>query len=384
MDARGGRLRVVHVTFGLDVGGLEQLLLEFADAGAARNFDQLFVSLGYSGAVGEELRRRGWPVVCLHRPSGFCPTLATQLMRMVRGIRPDVVHTHDVRALIYGAPAGRFAGAKRVIHTQHGQALGLSNRQRRIAKLAAKAVHRYVCVSRDAATVARDVLQIDEAKLRTIVNGIDLERFVGAEHAPADGDAGPIVAVARLSREKGIDVLLEAVALARTSAPDLRVEIAGDGPCRDELERQCAELDVADCVTFLGQIAGVPDLLRRARAFVLPSRSEGIALTLLEAMASSVPLIATRVGGTPETVVDDQTGVLVPPEDPAALAAALVRLWSDSTERERLATAAKWRAAELYSVDRMVESYERLYRGLELDERQESPAAAEAAVAVAP
>ncbi|HMP08340.1 MAG TPA: glycosyltransferase, partial [Lacipirellulaceae bacterium] len=168
------------------------------------------------------------------------------------------------------------------------------------------------------------------AKLLTIHNGVDVERFM-PEGEVHDGwqDAGPLVAVARLSPEKGIGTLLEAAAVARETTPDLRVEIAGDGPCRDALLRQRDELGLDDCVEFLGQIEDVPSLLHRARMFVLPSDSEGIALTLLEAMAAGLPVIATRVGGTAEAVRHEETGFRVPPQDLPAAVAAIGRLLDD-------------------------------------------------------
>ena len=158
-------------------------------------------------------------------------------------------------------------------------------------------------------------------KVRTILNGIDQERFPFSGSAPD----GSVVTVARLSPEKDIANLVQAAAIVRQSDPDLRIEVAGDGPCRGELGRLVGELGLDGCVSFLGEIHDVPALLARGAIFVLPSRSEGISLTLLEAMACGLPVVATRVGGTPEVVVDGETGLLVPPADPAALAEAVLQ-----------------------------------------------------------
>jgi glycosyltransferase involved in cell wall biosynthesis len=357
-------MRIVHVAFGLDVGGLEKLLLEFAAHANPELQRLLFVSLGANGAVGDELRRMGWPVVCLYRQQGFQPIIVPQLARIFRGARADVVHTHDARALIYGAPAARLARVPNVVHTQHGQGLGLSRRQAWLVRMAAMATSKFICVSRDAAQIASDDLGIPAHKLCTIYNGIDIERYMTDEAEEGDLDGGgPIVAIARLSPEKGIGTLLDAMAIARETSPDIRLEIAGDGPCRPALERQCDDLGLSDCTDFLGHVDDIPALLHRARMFVLPSESEGIALTLLEAMAAGVSVIATRVGGTPEVVVDDHTGVLTPPRDAVTMAGAISRLWADAEERERLATAGRWRVRELFDVERMMQDYHDIYCG---------------------
>jgi glycosyltransferase involved in cell wall biosynthesis len=171
--------------------------------------------------------------------------------------------------------------------------------------------------------------------------------------------------VARLSPEKDIESLLKATALAAREDADLRLEVAGDGPCMAELRRAAAGFGIDGRVRFLGEVRDVPALLARAGLFVLPSRTEGVSLTLLEAMASGLAVVATRVGGTPEVVAHGETGLLVPPGDPAALAAAVLRLRRDAFERERMGRAGRLRVERRFDVRRMTAAYERLYLGLE-------------------
>jgi glycosyltransferase involved in cell wall biosynthesis len=169
------------------------------------------------------------------------------------------------------------------------------------------------------------------------------------------------VTVARLSPEKDLACLLQAMALVMARDPSIRLEIAGDGPCREELVRLAQELGLGGTVRFLGEVRDVPALLRRASVFILPSRSEGISLTLLEAMAAGVPVIATRVGGNPEVVVDGQTGLLVPAQSPNDLADALLRIRGNNEDAQLLGRAGRRRVESHFDIRTMVAHYERLY-----------------------
>jgi glycosyltransferase involved in cell wall biosynthesis len=352
------RLRVAHVTFGLDVGGLEKLLAEFARHADRERFDLHFVSLGHGGAVAEEVAAAGWPVTALGVPTGLRPGLAFRLARLLRRIHADVVHTHDDRPHLYGTLAGRLAGVRRIVHTRHGQGINLSRRQAALVHLAAGWVDRFVCVSHDSARLA--ILQgVPARKVCTVWNGIDLARFPCTGPRPE----GPAVIVARLSPEKDHATLLRAAALAVRADSSFRLEVAGDGPCRTDLHRLAEELGLTGHVRFLGAVRDVPALLARAGLFVLSSLSEGVSLTLLEAMASGLPVVATRVGGNPEVVVEDETGLLVGPGDPDGLARGLLSLWQDPDRCRRLGGAGRARVERHFDVRGMVAAYERMYRG---------------------
>jgi sugar transferase (PEP-CTERM/EpsH1 system associated) len=354
----GRRLRVAHVTFGLDVGGLEKLLVEFARHADRRRFDLHFISLGHRGPVADDIEAAGWPVTALGVPAGLHPGLALRLMRAFRRERTDVVHTHDDRPHLYGTLAGRLAGVRRVIHTRHGRSPGLSRRQDALVRLAAAWVDRFVCVSRDGARLAL-CRGVPARKVCTVTNGIDMARF--SCHGPRPG--GPAVIVARLSPEKDHATLLRACAVAVREEPSFRLQVAGNGPLREDLLGLAGELGLTESVRFLGAVRDVPGLLAGAGLFVLSSLSEGMSLTLLEAMASGLPVVATRVGGNPEVVADGLTGLLVPPADPPALAAALVRLWRDPAAGHRMGREGRARAERHFDVRAMVASYERMYLG---------------------
>ncbi|HZY84656.1 MAG TPA: glycosyltransferase [Gemmataceae bacterium] len=357
-DARPGRLRVAHVTLGLDVGGQEKLLVEFARHADREGFELVFVSLTGRGQLAADLDAQRWPVVALEQPPGLRPRLILRLARLFRELKVDVVHTHDDKPLLYGAPAARLARVRRVLHTRHGRGFGLSRRQRLLVRLAARLTDSFVCVSDDCAELSR-AQGVSARRVRTLRNGIDVSRFSYA--GPHKG--GPVVTVARLSPEKDLETLVRAAALAAAERPAFRLEVAGDGPCLLGLQKLVRTLGVGDHVRFLGEVRDVPSLLARASLFALSSVSEGISLTLLEAMARGLPAVATRVGGNPEVVADGSSGLLVPPGDPPALARAMLELWGDRSRAQKMGLVGRRRVEQGFDVKRMVARYEALYRG---------------------
>ncbi len=348
-------LQIVHVTLGLDMGGQEKLLVEFAQHADRDRVALHFVSLTSRGVLAEQLQAHGWSVTALEAPQGLRPGLVRQLAGLFRQLHADVIHTHDDRPNIHAAPAAWLAGLP-CLHTRHHQGAHLSRRQRWLVRAASWCNIRFVCISHDsAAWAARQ--GIARHRLLVIHNGIDLSRF--SYQGPTRN--GYVVTVARLSAEKSLHTLLDAVALVTREQVSFQLRIAGDGPCRASLEQQAQRLGIQRHVHFLGQIHHVPELLAGARLFVLPSRTEGISLTLLEAMARGLPVVACRVGGNPEVVAEEQTGILVPAENPKELAQALFRLWTQPDLCATMGMAGRRRVEELFDVRRMVAEYEKLY-----------------------
>jgi glycosyltransferase involved in cell wall biosynthesis len=275
---------------------------------------------------------------------------------MFRRWRTEVVHTHNERPLLYAAPAGRLARVRRVIHTKHGRGTGNTRRQNWLAAGAARLTDRFACVSEDCTRLA---LQqgVPANRLLTLHNGIDTRRFA---YTGPQRD-GPAVAVARLCADKDLATLLHAVAQVIHETPEFRLHIAGDGPCLPELRHLTSQLDLTAHVRFLGPISDVPALLQQARLSVLSSVSEGVPLTLLEAMACGLPVVATHVGGVPEVVQDGVNGLLVNPAAPADLASALLRVHRDFDFASRLGSAGRRSVESRFDVRQMIAQYERLY-----------------------
>jgi glycosyltransferase involved in cell wall biosynthesis len=351
-------IRIAHVVQQLDTGGMERLLVEFARHADRASFEPCFVAIGPSGAVAEELAACGWDVTALAEPPGLRPTIVYRLARLFHDRRVDVVHTHNTKPLLYAGPAARLAGVRGVVHTRHGRRHGASRRQALAFRWAARCADHVVGVSDDTGRLCRGE-GVDPRVVRTVPNGIDLERFPVAGPDPS----GPAVFVGRLVADKGVATLLRAARAVAAVRPAFRLAIAGAGPCEAELRGLAADLGIAGgVVDFLGEVRDVSGLLGRASLFVLPSLTEGMPLTVLEAMARGLPVVATSVGGTPEAVADGETGLLVPPGDATALAGALLRVHADPEGARRMGLAGRRRAEVRFDVRRMVSEYEALYR----------------------
>jgi len=350
------RMRVVHVTQYLDMGGQEKLLVEFARHADRSRFDLHFVCLSNKGPLANEIEKLGWPVTAFNSPSGFTPGLIPRLALFFRRQSANVVHTHESRPLVYAAPAARLACVKRVIHTRHGRSSDSTPRQIYLTNLAARCVDFYVSVSEDCTrlTLAEG---LKWTRLETIRNGIDIERFSFVGPTPG----GPAVIVARLNPEKDIATLLQATALVAREDPNYRLKIIGDGPQRGDLEKLKDELGLRNVVAFLGMRDDIPTLMGTASVVVLSSVSEGISLTLLEAMARGLPVVATKVGGTPEIVSHGLTGLLVPPSAPRMMADALLELRRDPLRSRQMGVAGRKRVEEFFDIRRMVARYEEIY-----------------------
>ncbi|NQV27608.1 MAG: glycosyltransferase [Rhodopirellula sp.] len=354
------KLRVCHVSMCLLTGGLERLLVEFGTNRDGERFETSFVALDGMGAPAEELQQQGHHVECVaDLVSGKLARLR-RLTKIFRDGQFDVVHTHNTLAHFYGAIAARLAGVPVVVNTQHGRGCGKSWKAKLQFRLANRLTDRVVGVSEDAAKLCRN----DDARSadRTIAlwNGVDLDRFEyrGPSTQPV------AISVARLSPEKDFATLLRATWILIKDRPDFRLKIVGDGAERQKLEQLADDLSLNHHVEFLGERSDISKLLPQAGFFVSSSRTEGISLTLLEAMSVGLPVVTTRVGGNPEIVVDGKTGRLVSPDSPEELALAMRDLLQDQEAWPVYGELARQRVEQHFNVRNMVRQYEDLYREL--------------------
>jgi glycosyltransferase involved in cell wall biosynthesis len=350
------KIRIAHVVGQLDMGGMEKLLVEFARHANRKQFELQFIAFGKRGVIADEIEALGWPVRSLGTTPGLKPRLIVRLSRLFRELGADVVHTHNTGPLLYAGPAAKLAQVAWVIHTRHGQRFGATRRETAMFRLATLTANRVVCVSQDSAAITRKE-GISPKRIRIILNGIDTTRF-----PPANPENNkPFLAVGRFSPEKDFANLIRAAAIVVRSDPTFRLDIAGDGVCMPDIRQRVSELKLEGAVRLLGQVSDIPTLLTKASCFTLASLTEGISLTILEAMAARLPVVATRVGGNPEVVADGKTGLLVPAADPTALAKALLELWRDPARRRNMGDAGRARVETHFDVQHMVAEYENLY-----------------------
>jgi glycosyltransferase involved in cell wall biosynthesis len=287
-----------------------------------------------------------------------------QLRRLARWFqdrRVRVVHTCDFYANVFGLPAATIARVPVRIGSRRDVTIPeRSQGQWLLQRLCYQLAHRVIANS--SAAAGRLIEEgVHPRKVLTIANGLDAERFAIPKRESAPGGARIVTTVANLRPGKGHDVLLRAAARLVRRVPDIRFRIVGEGPRRRDLERQAAALRISSHVDFLGHRGDVPDLLRSSNVFVLPSFMEASPNALIEAMAAGVPIVATRVGGIPEAIEHDRSGILVPPGDDRALAAGIARLMKRPQIAARLAEAARQTAASRFSFDRMVREFQQLY-----------------------
>lgn len=290
------------------------------------------------------------PIAELAELRAFDPALGTagrfrMLVRELRRARPRLVHVVDVWPLAF--LAARVAGVPRVVVTHHTPALPRSD------NAVGRVLWRLGWATRPDVIYTSAADRAADGRTGVVIPlGIDLQRF------EVDRRPGRIVGtVARLVEQKGIDTLIAAAPAVLESHPDVRFVVVGDGPLRPELERLAQGMPVE----FVGARDDVPEQLARFDVFALPTRFEGLCLAVIEAQAAGVPVVATPVGGIVETVVDGETGLLVPVDDPDALAAAVRRLLDEPALAARLADEARRRARSRFSVEGMVAATRRLY-----------------------
>ena len=368
VEDAGRRPRIVQVIPSLRVGGLENVALRLMSH-LAPYVDQAVITPGPSGPLASRVPTgvAVFPMGETHRPDRWN---AVRMAKLFRQLRPDIVHTRNWTCIdaIVGA---RLAGVPVVIHGEHGREAadpeGRNPRRRQVRRLLSPFVTEFVTVSRDLGRWLVEQVRVPARKVRTIYNGVDTDRFAPGDRAAArqalgiPADWALAGTVGRLDPVKDQAGLIRAFARAPEAGKSALV-IAGDGPSRAELEAVTRELGLGDRVRLIGERADIPLVLRALDVFVLPSLGEGISNAILEAMATGLPVIATRVGGNVELVRDGLTGCLLESRNPPALADALHGYLGDRARAHAHGAAGRERAVSEFGLDRMLAAYTALYR----------------------
>jgi glycosyltransferase involved in cell wall biosynthesis len=371
-------VRLLKVVPTLLCGGTETQFMTLARSLDPDRFQLAFTCLRRWGPFVDELADRRIPLREYRISSFRSMNALAQQARFawyVASERVQIVHSYNFYGNVFAIPPARLAAAPVVIASIRDRGPYLTPMQKR--------VQRYVCKAADCVLVNADAVKdwlvadkYDPATIVVIRNGVDLSRF----SEPPDPDrvrrefglppGVPLVAVvSRLIRLKGLEYFLEAAALIAARLPTVRFAIVGEATkgeytYRPMLEQLAERLGIRDRVVFAGLRSDVPALLGGVTVSVMPSLDEALSNVVLESMAAGAPTVATRVGGTPEAIVDGVTGLLVPPANALALAGAIERLLDDTELATRLGRAARQSIQERFTVERMVRATEQLYLDL--------------------
>jgi len=364
------KIKIFHVFHSLNMGGLENGVVNLVNRSNAEFFSHEICCLSTSGVVSERLEV-DIPIFDMHKREGNDWRMILQLIRLIKSRQPNIVHTRNWGG-VDAIAAAAIAGVSTIIHSEHGWNLddprGQNYRRRQIRRLFSFPVSHFVAVSADIKDWLIDDVGVKKDKIRVIFNGVDTEKFLPGDQPylkerygflPSDCIIG---SVGRFDPIKNHQLLLKAFSRLNCEGKTIRLVFLGDGPERNSLIALRDSLPCRDRIHFLGQRDDVADILRIMDIFVLPSKSEGVCNALLEAMATGLPIVATAVGGNIELIQDGFTGLLVPSDDEHAMSNALVRLIEDESGlRSQIGAKAREMAEEKFSLLRMVSEYESLY-----------------------
>lgn len=353
-----------------------QVIPAFRLAGAEIMCENLCVALKNAGetviavslyseqtAITERLVKNGVRVVFLEKKPGFDPAIFVKLVKLFREERPDVVHTH-IYASKYALPAAVLAGVKRRVHTVHSMA---QKEQGSTGRKINSFMYKHCSVTPVALSdeVRRSIQQVyglPEKQIPAIYNGIDLSKCSPKETYDIK-DCYTFLHVGRFMEVKNHETLIRAFAEIAAAHENVKLQLIGEGELRPQMEELVKSLKIKSKVDFLGLQANVYPFLHDADTFCLPSKYEGIPMTLIEAMGTRLPIISCAVGGIPDMLTDEQNALLVSP-DVEGIAHGMERLYSDRVLRERLGMAAE-RRSEDFSSETMAMKYINVYKMLE-------------------
>lgn len=371
------RNTVLHLLTGRVFGGAEEHALSILTKMRAHGFEPcLAAPSALIEAMEPNLSAAGVKCLPLEFSSRLDVLTSARLLRFIRRENIAILHCHLFTASLSGAGVARMAGVGAVLETCHGPEVWRMGKGLRasfwVDRQVGRLVDKYIAVSHAAARHLIETKRVPKDKIRVIHNGRDLDRFnpTNAQQRTATRnslglrDEPTIMTLARLDEQKGHRHLIDALAKVAVHRPDVVTILVGEGPLENPLRAQCAALGLTDRIRFLGYRRDVPELFEAADMVVLPSLYEGLPLVAIEALAAGRPMVATEVDGTPEVVIHEKTGLLVPPANPTALATAIERLLDNPELASRLAADGRKFVRENFALQRQIDETVALYSEL--------------------
>lgn len=367
---------VVHVVYRFAVGGLENGLTNLINYMPPERYRHAIVCLTDYTDFRNRVRRVDVPCIALHKNAGHDFNVYLRFWRVLQELRPDIVHTRNLAGLEFMIPAA-MARVQGRVHGEHGRDVydldGTNLKYNLWRRLTRPFVHHYTAVSTDLAGWLIDTVGADPRRVTQIYSGVDTQRFhprQGARPTIGPKDFAPpgslvIGTVGRMQAVKDqltlVRTFLHLLETFPKAREHIRLVMVGDGPLREEAQQLLHAAHAKHLAWLPGESADIPEIMRAFDLFVLPSLGEGISNTILEAMASGLPIIATRVGGNPELVEEGRTGTLVPPADPPALAEAIRTYLVDQHRLAVHGQAGRQKVEARFSIETMVNGYLAVY-----------------------
>jgi sugar transferase (PEP-CTERM/EpsH1 system associated) len=367
---------VVHIIYALGTGGLENGLVNIINRMPPERYKHVIICLTHATDFAKRITAPDVKVIELHKRAGHDLGVYWRLQKLLWQLKPDLVHTRNLAALEMQALTLLLPSVKRV-HGEHGRDIydlhGQNKKYNRLRKVMSYVVHRYIAVSQDLENWLLTTVDIPREKVKQLYNGVDLSRFNQLDESgitdvlPPEfakdcfiiGTVGRVAAVKdQLTLLKAFDILVKG---GSELSDKLRLVIVGDGPLFADLERQVYDLGLDEKVWLAGDRKDIPALLRSMDVFALPSLGEGISNTVLEAMATGLPVVATRVGGNPELVDDQNTGALVPVGNSEELARVLLDIANDKDKLSAMGAAGLLKVEKQFHWDITVAKYLAVY-----------------------
>ena len=384
-------MKILHILQNPKIGGVQKFVLSLIpDSFSSKDTFSILFTRSSTGVLFQSFKSKNVQIINFpgkirpFRPTRFYLWIKKHyhhfynslLPVYLRFFKPDIVHTHlydlqEVSAHLHVSTKFNIP----FIWTMHGNlestAPGFTHLEKALNQAVKQKIPMVFVYVGAKPAILEDLLKYKGIQILHIPSGIDLDEFstiletreVNRDTLGYSDDNFVFGYSGRLSWEKGVDVLISAFSQAVKEMTNLRLLIAGDGPERTKLEQMVHERNLENSIQLLGEINNIQEVLSVLDAYVQPSRTEGLPLSILEAMASRLPIIATQVGGIPALIEDGFSGLLVPPEDPVLLSSAMIKLAKDEDLRKRL-SAASYQSANLYDISKIREQYINIYEQL--------------------
>ena len=367
------KIKVAFINYSLDIGGIETLILEIGKRLNRDIFDPSVFIFRKDGKLRSEFAKWNIPVIEIRKNGGFDWFLPLRLSRALKQHSVDIVHTHNPANWLYGGIAARLAGFP-LVHTEH-TTCDYHNYHVRRWKLIERILARFTDVISAVSESVKDymvnIVHISPSKLKVVHNAVNLEDFnIQIDRALLKRQLKlkkkdiVIGNIARFYENKDQQTLLRALKIVLDDYKNVFLLLAGDGPLKEKMQDLAKDLKINKQVQFLGNRRDIPNLLKIMDIFVLSSKREGLPIVLLEAMASGVPVVATNVDGNGELVTHNETGMLVLPNNPKALAEVIIQLLKDKARMKKIGINGKNRVEKEFTFATMVRTYEDIYKSL--------------------